>query len=124
MTENRMRNLAIEIARKKSKYSRLKAEAQGASVRLGGVKSGGVSDRVSAAAASLADLGAEIAKLETEHEEGFRRLNREIFEENCYFLKYKARYSWRRIATATMGRPDLEDVVRLKVRRYFKNYEW
>ena len=124
MTENRMRNTAIELARLRSKRCRIEGEATAKAPKLGGVPGNTVGDKVGTAVVEIAAIDERIKELEAERAEGFRRLNREVFEENCYYLKYCLRYSWRRISVVTMHRADMEEAVRKRVRRYFRGYEW
>ena len=77
-----------------------------------------VSDRIGRCVSEIADIERTMNDLISQRDHEFRRLSKEIFEENCIYLFLVRRYSWRKIAQRMTGRVDAADSIRKKCYRY------
>lgn len=99
---------------------RIENEAHNISPNISGMPgSNQTSDKVGNAVAQVADIQREIQNLEILRNSALNRLSRDIFEENCLFMRLSLHYSWTKIAVETGGY-NSPDNIRMKC----KNYEW
>lgn len=121
MTAKEIKEINREISRLRAKIARLQAEADNTAVTLGEriVPSGQTSDKVGNAVVQIADIQRDIQNLEIRRNSALNSLSREIFEENCLFMRLALHYSWAKIAVDTGGinTPD-------SIRKMCNRYRW
>lgn len=118
MTLREIKNINNEIARLKSKIIRLRNEAENISPVVTGMPhSGGTADTIGNIVAQMSDMQREIQNLEILRNSALNRLSRDIFEENCLFMRLALHYSWTKIALE-IGGGNTGDGIRMKCERY------
>lgn len=109
-----------EIARLKAKVVRLENEATDTSVKMSDISfSGTTSDKVGNAVTQIADIQREIQNLEILRNSALNRLSRDVFEENCLFMRLSLHYSWTKIATQVGGNNTVDSIKKMCYR-----YHW
>lgn len=120
MTIKKIKEINKEISRLKTKAIRLESEATKVTQTLSDMPgTGNVSDKVGKIVTQIADIQREIQNLEILRNSELNRLSRDIFEENCLFMRLSLHYSWVKIAMQ-IGGNNTADNIRMKCR----NYEW
>lgn len=118
MTLKEIKNINKEIARLRAKIIRLRNEAENISPVITGTPHCGTSsDKVGNIVAQMSDVQREIQNLEILRNSELNRLSREIFEENCLFMRLALHYSWTKIALE-IGGGNTGDGIRMRCERY------
>ena len=118
MTAKEIKNINREIAKLKSKMIRLEHEATNTAPVLSDMPSvHNASDKIGSSVAEITDIQREIQNLEIIRNSALNRLSREIFEENCLFMRLSLRYSWAKISIETGGN-NSADNIRIMCCRY------
>ncbi len=118
MTLKEIKNINKEIARLRAKIIRLRNEAENTSQIITGMPhSNKTSDKVGNIVAQMSDVQREIQNLEILRNSELNRLSREIFEENCLFMRLALHYSWTKIALE-IGGGNTGDGIRMRCERY------
>ncbi len=120
MTVKEFKYINKEISRLKAKVIRLEDEATNTAVKLSDTPgSGNSSDKIGNAVTQIADIKNEIQKLETLRNSALNRLSKDVFEENCLFMKLGLRYSWTKIAMKVGGNNKGDNI-----RKICGKYKW
>ena len=77
----------------------------------------GVSDKVGNAVSQITDIQREIQNLEILRNSALNRLSKDVFEENCLFMRLCLHYSWAKIAMQ-VGGGNTANGIRMKCERY------
>lgn len=120
MTAKEIKQINKEISRLKAKVIRLESEAVSTAPKLSGLPGGGgASDKIGNAVSQITDIQREIQNLEILRNSALNRLSRDIFEENCLFMRLSLHYSWTKIAVQVGGNntPD-------GIRKICERYSW
>ena len=121
MTAGEIKQINKEIARLRSKIIRLESGAFKITPTLSEAPAfgGGISDKVGNSVAEISDIKREIQNLEILRNSALNRLSRDIFEENCLFMRLSLHYSWRKISMQVGGNntPD-------SIRKMCSRYKW
>ena len=118
MTLKEIKNINKEIARLRAKIMRLRNEAENISPVITGMPyNAGTSDKVGNIVAQMSDIQKEIQNLEILRNSALIRLSRDIFEENCLFMRLALHYSWTKIALE-IGGGNTGDGIRMRCERY------
>ncbi|MEE1219558.1 MAG: hypothetical protein U0L20_06520 [Ruminococcus sp.] len=118
MTAKEIKDINKEIIRLRSKVERLKGNAVKITPGLSDApSSGGVSDKVGISVGEITDIQKEIQNLEILRNSALNRLSRDVFEENCLFMRLSLNYSWQKIAS-TVGRADAVESIKKICYRY------
>lgn len=120
MTAKEIKQINKEISRLKAKVIRLESEAISTAPKLSGLPGGGGdSDKIGNAVSQITDIQREIQNLEILRNSALNRLSRDIFEENCLFMRLSLHYSWTKIAVQVGGNntPD-------GIRKICERYSW
>ncbi len=118
MTAKEIKQINKEISRLRSKMIRLENEALNTAPKLTDLPgANNVSDKVGNTVAQVADIQREIQNLEILRNSALNRLSRDIFEENCLFMRLSLHYSWTKIALQVGGN-NTADGVRMMCERY------
>lgn len=118
MTAKEIKRINKEIARLRSKVLRLEAEATKTTTNLSFTPTvSGTSDKVGNAVSQIVNIQREIQNLEILRDSALNRLSREIFEENCLFMRLSLHYSWTKIAMEVKGN-NTADSIRVMCNRY------
>ena len=119
MTIREIKEMNRIIDRLRSKLGRLRSDVTNMSPSLSGMPGNqNVSDRIGRCVSEIADIEHTLNDLISKRDHEYRRLSKEIFEENCIYLFLVRRYSWRRIAQLMTGRIDTADSIRKRCYRY------
>lgn len=120
MTIREIKGINRQISQLRSKVIRLEAEATKTTQTISDMPgTANVSDKVGMITSQIADIQREIQNLEIYRNSALNRLSRDVFEENCIFMKLSLRYSWVKIAMQ-IGGNNTADNIRMKC----KDYEW
>lgn len=118
LTAKEIKYINKEISRLKAKVIRLENETTNTSVKLSDMPgSDGSSDKIGNIVAQIADIQREIQRLEILRNSALNRLSRDIFEENCLFMRLSLRYSWAKIAVQVGGN-NTADGIRMMCERH------
>lgn len=118
VTLKEIKNINKEIARLRAKIMRLRNEAENISPVITGMPhNGGTSDKIGNVVAQMSDIQREIQNLEILRNSALIRLSRDIFEENCLFMRLALHYSWTKIALE-IGGGNTGDGIRKMCERY------
>ena len=100
--------------------ARIESEAHNISPNISGMPgSNQTSDKVGNAVAQVADIQREIQNLEILRNSALNRLSRDIFEENCLFMRLSLHYSWAKIAVKIGGGNTVDSIKKMCYR-----YHW
>ena len=120
LTIREIKGINRQISQLRSKVIRLEAEATKTTQTISDMPgTANVSDKVGTITSQIADIQREIQNLEIYRNSALNRLSRDVFEENCIFMKLSLRYSWVKIAMQ-IGGNNTADNIRMKC----KDYEW
>lgn len=120
MTAKKIKHINKEISRLKAKVIRLESEATNTAVKLSDTPGGGnVSDKIGNAVTQITDIQREIQNLEILRNSALNRLSRDIFEENCLFMRLSLHYSWTKIALKVGGNNTADGI-----RKVCERYSW
>lgn len=118
LTAKKIKQINKEISRLRSKAIRLENEAFKITSALSDTPgAGGTSDKVGNAVSQITDIQREIQNLEILRNSALNRLSRDIFEENCLFMRLSLHYSWNKIAMQVGGN-NTADGIRMMCERY------
>lgn len=118
MTAKEIKRINKEISRLKAKVIRLESEATNIAPKLSDSPGGGgTSDKIGNAVTQITDIQREIQNLEILRNSALNRLSRDIFEENCLFMRLSLHYSWNKIALQVGGN-NTADGIRMMCERY------
>ena len=118
MTAKEIKDINKEITRLRAKVIRLESEATKITQTLSDMPGDkNVSDKVGNIATQIADIQREIQNLEILRNSALNRLSRDIFEENCLFMRLSLHYSWSKIALQVGGN-NTADGIRIMCNRY------
>ena len=118
LTIKKIKEINKEISRLKTKTIRLESEATKVTQTLSDMPSAGnVSDKVGNIVTQIADIQREIQNLEILRNSELNRLSKDIFEENCLFMRLSLHYSWTKIALQAGGN-NTADSIRVMCDRY------
>jgi len=82
-----------------AKLVRLESEAYKVTPKLNDTPfGGGDSDKVGNIVSQITDIKIDIQALSLKRDMALNMLSREIFEENCIYMRLKLHYSWAKIA--------------------------
>ncbi len=120
MTAKKIKYINKEISRLKAKVIRLESEAVNTTPRLSDTPGvGGASDKIGNAVTEITDIQREIQNLEILRNSALNRLSRDIFEENCLFMRLSLHYSWAKIAMQVGGNNTADGI-----RKICERYSW
>lgn len=120
MTVKDIKNIDKNISNFRSKIARIEGEAMNTSPNTSGMPSANsVSDKVGGSVAQIVDIQKEIQNLEILRNSALNRLSRDVFEENCIFMRFSLKYSWTRIAMECGGNNTADGV-----RKMCERYKW
>lgn len=120
LTAKKIKHINKEISRLKAKVIRLESEATNTSPKLSDSPGGGnVSDKIGNAVTQITDIQREIQNLEILRNSALNRLSRDIFEENCLFMRLSLHYSWNKIAMQVGGNNTVDSIKKMCYR-----YHW
>lgn len=120
MTAKKIKLINKEISRLKAKVIRLENEATNTAPKLSDSPGGGsVSDKIGNAVTQITDIQREIQNLEILRNSALNRLSRDIFEENCLFMRLSLHYSWNKIALQVGGNNTADGI-----RKICERYSW
>lgn len=120
MTVKEFKYINREISRLKAKVIRLEDDATNTAVKLSDTPgSGNSSDKIGNAVTQIADIKNEIQRLETLRNSALNRLSRDVFEENCIYMKLKLHYGWTKIAMKVGGNNKGDNI-----RKMCGKYKW
>lgn len=120
MTAKRIKQINKEISRLKAKVVRLESEATNTAPKLSDSPgAGSVSDKIGNAVTQITDIQREIQNLEILRNSALNRLSRDIFEENCLFMRLSLHYSWNKIAMQVGGNNTADGI-----RKICERYSW
>ena len=120
MTAKEIKHINKEISRLKAKVIRLESEATNTAPKLSDVPcGGGASDKIGNAVTQITDIQREIQNLEILRNSALNRLSRDIFEENCLFMRLSLHYSWNKIAMQVGGNNTADGI-----RKICERYSW
>ena len=120
MTAKDIKNINKEISKLRSKIARIEGESVNTSPNLSGMPIANiVSDKVGSSVAQIVDIQRKIQNLEILRNSALNRLSRDIFEENCIFMKFSLNYSWTKIAMECGGNNTADGV-----RKICERYKW
>lgn len=118
MTAKEIKRINKEISRLRAKVVRLESEAVNTAPNLSDTPvAGGVTDKIGNAVVEIADIQREIQNLEILRNSALNRLSRDIFEENCLFMRLSLHYSWTKIAVQVGGN-NTADGIRMMCERH------
>ncbi len=104
MTLREIKSINKEISRLRSKMLRLEGEAANTAPNLSGLPGAdSISDKVGNAVTQIADIQNEIHRLEMLRNSALNRLSRDVFEENCIYMRLKLHYGWTKIARRSVS---------------------
>lgn len=120
LTIKEIKKINKEISRLKTKAIRLESEATKVTQTLSDMPgAGNASDKVGNIATQVADIQREIQNLEILRNSALNRLSKDIFEENCLFMRLSLRYSWTKIALQVGGNNTADGI-----RKVCERYSW
>ena len=120
MTAKKIKYINKEISRLKAKVIRLESEAVNTTSRLSDTPGVcGASDKIGNAVTEITDIQREIQNLEILRNSALNRLSRDIFEENCLFMRLSLHYSWAKIAMQVGGNNTADGI-----RKICERYSW
>lgn len=120
LTAKEIKHINKEISRLKAKAIRLENEATNTAVKLSDMPgSDGSSDKIGNTVTQIADIQREIQNLEILRNSELNRLSRDIFEENCLFMRLSLHYSWAKIAIQVGGNNTADGI-----RKMCERYSW
>lgn len=118
MTAYELRKINNEIKRLKSKLIVLESKVTKTNAELSlAPASGGVSDKVGDLTTQIVHIKRQISELVILKETEIKRLNNDIFQENCLFMHFALNYSWTKIAMQVGGN-NTGDGIRMSCERY------
>lgn len=107
-----------DISKLRSKIARIEGEATNISSNISGMpRANSVSDKIGNSVALIVDIQREIQNLEILRNSALNRLSRDVFEENCIFMRFSLNYSWTKIALKCGGN-NTADGIRMMCERY------
>lgn len=120
MTAKEIKNINKEISRLKAKVIRLESEAVNITAKMSDTPVvGSANDKIGNAVAEITDIQREIQNLEILRNSALNRLSRDIFEENCLFMRLSLHYSWTKIAVQVGGNNTVDSIKKMCYR-----YHW
>ena len=118
MTVKDIKNIDKDISKLRSKIARIEGEAMNTSPNISGMPiANSVSDKVGGSVAQIVDIQREIQNLEILRNSALNMLSRDVFEENCIFMRFSLKYSWTKIAMECGGN-NTADGIRMMCERY------
>ncbi len=118
MTAREIKHINKEISRLRAKVIRLESEAVNTAPNMSDTPVAGcASDKIGNAVSEITDIQREIQNLEILRNSALNRLSRDVFEENCLFMRLSLHYSWTKIAVQVGGN-NTADGIRMMCERY------
>lgn len=118
MTVKEIKAINKKISNLRAKIARLEGEATNTSSNITGMPlTKGATDKIGKTVAQIVDTQKEIQNLEILRNSALNRLSRDIFEENCIFMRLSLKYSWTKIAMECGGN-NTADGIRMMCERY------
>ena len=118
LTAYELRKINNEIKHLKAKLIVLESKVTKTNAELSlAPASGGVSDKVGDLTTQIVHIKRQISELVILKETEIKRLNNDIFQENCLFMHFALNYSWTKIAMQVGGN-NTGDGIRMSCERY------
>ncbi len=120
MTAKDIKHINKEISRLRAKVVRLESEAVNTTAKMSDTPAVGcATDKIGNAVTEITDIQREIQNLEILRNSALNRLSRDIFEENCLFMRLSLHYSWTKIAVQVGGNNTADGI-----RKICDRYSW
>lgn len=118
LTAYELRKINNEIKHLKAKLIVLESKVTKTNAELSlAPASGDVSDKVGDLTTQIVHIKRQISELVILKETEIKRLNNDIFQENCLFMHFALGYSWTKIAMQ-IGGNNTANGIRMKCERY------